>query len=45
MFGATGSATSWAASMRDAVYALVRDGHTVAIEGFTRLISFAARCR
>ena len=30
------------ASMRDAVAALVRDGDTVAIEGFTHLISFAA---
>jgi glutaconate CoA-transferase, subunit A len=29
-------------SMRDAVAALVRDGDTVAIEGFTHLISFAA---
>jgi glutaconate CoA-transferase subunit A len=30
------------ASMRDAVAHLVRDGDTVAIEGFTHLISFAA---
>jgi len=30
------------ASMHDAVAALVRDGDTVAIEGFTHLISFAA---
>jgi glutaconate CoA-transferase subunit A len=30
------------ASMRDAVGELVRDGDTVAIEGFTHLISFAA---
>ena len=30
------------ASMRDAIAALVRDGDTVAIEGFTHLISFAA---
>src|SRR3954469_14515414 len=30
------------ASMHDAVAALVRDGNTVAIEGFTHLISFAA---
>jgi glutaconate CoA-transferase subunit A len=30
------------ASMRDAVAALVRDGDTVAIEGFTHLIGFAA---
>src|SRR5574342_1158029 len=30
------------ASMRDAVRELVRDGDTVAIEGFTHLISFAA---
>ena len=34
--------TSKLASMRDAVAALVRDGDTVAIEGFTHLISFAA---
>src|ERR1051325_11330347 len=31
------------ASMRDAVAGLVRDGDTVAIEGFTHLICFAAR--
>jgi glutaconate CoA-transferase subunit A len=30
------------ASMRDAIAELVRDGDTVAIEGFTHLISFAA---
>jgi glutaconate CoA-transferase subunit A len=30
------------ASMRDAIATLVRDGDTVAIEGFTHLISFAA---
>jgi glutaconate CoA-transferase subunit A len=30
------------ASMRDAVAELVRDGDTVAIEGFTHLIGFAA---
>ena len=30
------------ASMHDAIAALVRDGDTVAIEGFTHLISFAA---
>jgi glutaconate CoA-transferase subunit A len=30
------------ATMRDAVAALVRDGDTVAIEGFTHLISFSA---
>src|SRR2546422_8725004 len=30
------------ATMRDAVAALVRDGDTVAIEGFTHLICFAA---
>lgn len=30
------------ATMRDAIGALVRDGDTVAIEGFTHLISFAA---
>jgi len=35
-------AGSKVASMRDAVAALVRDGDTVAIEGFTHLISFAA---
>ena len=34
--------TSKVASMRDAVAGLVRDGDTVAIEGFTHLISFAA---
>ncbi|HEX9044269.1 MAG TPA: CoA-transferase [Candidatus Limnocylindrales bacterium] len=34
--------TSRVASMRDAVADLVRDGDTVAIEGFTHLISFAA---
>jgi glutaconate CoA-transferase, subunit A len=34
--------TSKVASMHDAVAALVRDGDTVAIEGFTHLISFAA---
>jgi glutaconate CoA-transferase, subunit A len=35
-------ADSKVASMRDAVGALVRDGDTVAIEGFTHLICFAA---
>src|ERR1041384_3278532 len=30
------------ATMRDAIADLVRDGDTVAIEGFTHLISFAA---
>ncbi len=35
-------AGSKVATMRDAVGALVRDGDTVAIEGFTHLISFAA---
>jgi len=35
-------AGSKVASMRDAVAELVRDGDTVAIEGFTHLISFAA---
>ena len=30
------------ASMRDAVADLVRDGDTVAIEGFTHLIGFSA---
>jgi glutaconate CoA-transferase subunit A len=34
--------TARVASMRDAVAELVRDGDTVAIEGFTHLISFAA---
>ncbi len=34
--------TAKVASMRDAVADLVRDGDTVAIEGFTHLISFAA---
>ena len=34
--------TSKVATMADAVRALVRDGDTVAIEGFTHLISFAA---
>ena len=34
--------TQKVASMRDAVADLVRDGDTVAIEGFTHLISFAA---
>jgi glutaconate CoA-transferase, subunit A len=34
--------TSKVASMRDAVADLVRDGDTVAIEGFTHLIGFAA---
>jgi glutaconate CoA-transferase subunit A len=34
--------TSKVATMRDAVAALVRDGDSVAIEGFTHLISFAA---
>src|SRR4029077_12500032 len=34
--------SSKVASMRDAIADLVRDGDTVAIEGFTHLISFAA---
>src|SRR5215471_3036214 len=34
--------TTKVASMRDAVAELVRDGDTVAIEGFTHLIGFAA---
>jgi glutaconate CoA-transferase subunit A len=34
--------TTKVASMRDAIADLVRDGDTVAIEGFTHLISFAA---
>jgi glutaconate CoA-transferase subunit A len=34
--------TAKVATMRDAVAELVRDGDTVAIEGFTHLISFAA---
>jgi glutaconate CoA-transferase subunit A len=36
------STNSKVATMRDAVAALVRDGDTVAIEGFTHLICFAA---
>ena len=36
------SADSKVATMRDAVAALVRDGDTVVIEGFTHLICFAA---
>src|SRR6187549_3738722 len=39
---AAGLATSKVASMRDAIAELVRDGDTVAIEGFTHLICFAA---
>jgi glutaconate CoA-transferase subunit A len=35
-------ATSKVATMRDAIAELVHDGDTVAIEGFTHLISFAA---
>src|ERR1044072_8506471 len=35
-------ATSKVASMHDAIAELVRDGDTVAIEGFTHLIGFAA---
>jgi glutaconate CoA-transferase subunit A len=35
-------ATSKVTTMRDAIAELVRDGDTVAIEGFTHLISFAA---
>ncbi len=34
--------TNKVATMRDAIATLVRDGDTVAIEGFTHLISFAA---
>ncbi len=34
--------TNRVATMRDAIAGLVRDGDTVAIEGFTHLISFAA---
>jgi len=34
--------TSKVATMRDAIHELVRDGDTVAIEGFTHLICFAA---
>src|SRR4029077_20043384 len=37
-----GMATSKVATMRDAIAEIVRDGDTVAIEGFTHLISFAA---
>ena len=36
------SGASKVATMRDAVAALVRDGDTVVIEGFTHLICFAA---
>src|SRR6476619_1075192 len=36
------TAESKVASMRDAVAAVVHDGDTVAIEGFTHLICFAA---
>jgi glutaconate CoA-transferase subunit A len=36
------TATAKVASMRDAIAELVRDGDTVAIEGFTHLICFAA---
>src|ERR687891_2919672 len=36
------SGTSKVATMRDAIAELVRDGDTVAIEGFTHLIGFAA---
>ena len=42
MFGDTSAVTSKVASMADAVRELVRDGDTVAIEGFTHLIGFAA---
>src|ERR671935_366540 len=37
-----GSTAGKVTTMRDAVADLVRDGDTVAIEGFTHLISFAA---
>src|SRR4029078_4305710 len=37
-----GSSASKVSTMRDAVGDLVRDGDTVAIEGFTHLIPFAA---
>ena len=39
---APGAPASKVMSMRDAVARFVRDGDTVAIEGFTHLISFAA---
>src|SRR3954449_7608618 len=42
MRGAEGRMPGKVATMRDAVAELVRDGDTVAIEGFTHLISFAA---
>jgi glutaconate CoA-transferase subunit A len=43
MFGDTGKVSqSKVASMRDAIAEIVRDGDTVAIEGFTHLICFAA---
>src|SRR5438874_13658688 len=38
----TPMASSKVATMRDAIAEIVRDGDTVAIEGFTHLISFAA---
>ena len=40
--GQESASGSKVATMRDAVAALVRDGDSVAIEGFTHLISFAA---
>src|SRR4051795_7471907 len=42
MHGSGGRMPGKVATMRDAVAALVRDGDTVAIEGFTHLIGFAA---
>ena len=42
MIGDVSSSASKVATMRDAIAELVRDGDTVAIEGFTHLICFAA---
>src|SRR3954463_8991472 len=42
MRGAEGRMRGKVATMRDAVAELVRDGDTVAIEGFTHLIGFSA---
>ena len=39
------TSASKVATMRDAVAEIVRDGDTVAIEGFTHLISFAPATR
>lgn len=42
MIGAVSSTTSKVTTMREAIATLVRDGDSVAIEGFTHLICFAA---